>query len=90
MKLTPFKRELFTYEQIRQLALADGITDNKVSVGMWARIKGYYKTRKMVKGKSQLMYYIEKNDVEIASIKSVDRETANIVYKRINKSETNE
>ena len=45
------------YEEIREKALLQGISDNKVSIGMWASLKGYIKTRKQIKKKVYTMYY---------------------------------
>ena len=39
--------QLLTYEEIREKALLQGISDNKVSIGMWASLKGYIKTRRL-------------------------------------------
>ena len=49
--------QLLTYEEIREKALLQGISDNKVSIGMWASLKGYIKTRKQIKKKVYTMYY---------------------------------
>ena len=38
--------ELITYNELRELALKENIKDNKVSIGMWAKIKGYTKKKK--------------------------------------------
>ena len=40
--------QLLTYEEIREKALLQGISDNKVSIGMWASLKGYIKTRNQI------------------------------------------
>lgn len=52
-----FIMQLLTYEEIREKALLQGISDNKVSIGMWASLKGYIKTRKQIKKKVYTMYY---------------------------------
>lgn len=49
--------QLFTYEEIREKALLQGISDNKVSIGMWASLNGYIKTRKQIKKKVYTVYY---------------------------------
>ena len=36
----------FTYEQIREKALRQGVKDNRVHIGLWANINNYLKTRK--------------------------------------------
>lgn len=35
-----------TYEQVRQLALARHVDDNKISIGVWAKQNGYIKRKK--------------------------------------------
>lgn len=49
--------QLFTYEEIREKALLQGVSDNKVSIGMWASLNGYIKTRKQIKKKVYTVYY---------------------------------
>lgn len=48
---------LLTYEEIREKALSQGISDNKVSIGMWAGLNGYIKTRKQINKKVYTVYY---------------------------------
>jgi len=33
--------ELLNYEQIREIALKQNVSDNRVSVGIWAQNNGY-------------------------------------------------
>lgn len=49
--------QLLTYEEIREKALSQGISDNKVSIGMWASLNGYIKTRKQINKRVYTMYY---------------------------------
>ena len=49
--------KFYTYQDIRVMAIKDGIPDNKVSIGIWAKLKGYYQTKKMTDGKSTILYY---------------------------------
>lgn len=49
--------QLFTYEEIREKALLQGVSDNKVSIGMWASLNGYIKTRKQIRKKVYTVYY---------------------------------
>ncbi len=49
--------QLPTYEEIREKALSQGISDNKVSIGMWASLNGYIKTRKQINKRVYTMYY---------------------------------
>ena len=59
--------QTFTYEEIREKALKQGIADNRlrvglwassnVHIGMWASLNGYIKTRKQIKKKVYTIYY---------------------------------
>jgi len=49
--------ELLTYEQIREIALKQNISDNRVSVGIWAQNNGYYKKRKQIDNKVSTYYF---------------------------------
>lgn len=53
-------KDLYTYEQIRIKALNDNVDDNKVSIGIWARLSGYFKIRKQ-KDNVQTTYYFKKD-----------------------------
>lgn len=43
--------QTFTYEEIREKALKQGITDNRFRVGLWASSNGYIKRKERCKGK---------------------------------------
>lgn len=49
---------MFTYEQLRQLAVQSGIADNKVSIGFWIKAQGLKKVRKQIDNKRKI-YYIK-------------------------------
>lgn len=49
--------QLLTYEEIREKALSQGISDNKVSIGMWAGLNGYIKTRKQINKRVYTVYF---------------------------------
>ena len=49
---------MYTYEQLRRLAVQSGIPDNKVSIGFWIRSKGLKKIKKQV-DKVRKIYYIK-------------------------------
>jgi len=49
--------ELLNYEQIREIALKQNISDNRVSVGIWAQNNGYYKKRKQINNKVSTYYF---------------------------------
>ena len=37
--------EVYTYQELRELALKHGIRDNKVHIGVWIQTQGYQKQR---------------------------------------------
>lgn len=50
--------QTFTYEEIREKALKQGITDNKLRVGLWASSNGYIKSKRKIQGKVVTVYSI--------------------------------
>lgn len=46
----------FTYEQIREKALRQGVKDNRVHIGLWANINNYLKIRRKKNGKVTTYY----------------------------------
>lgn len=50
--------EEFTYEQIREKALKQGVKDTKLHIGLWAQFNGYMKQRKLKAGKSRYYYMV--------------------------------
>ena len=38
--------EYYTFEQLKEMAFKDGITGNKVAVGIWAKMNGFLKKKK--------------------------------------------
>lgn len=56
---------MFTYEQLRQLAMKSGIADNKVSIGFWIKAQGLKKVRKQIDNKRKIYYTrTEKEKIE--------------------------
>lgn len=53
--------EEFTYEQIRAKALKEGVRDNHVAIGTWAKFKGYMKRKKQSKGYVSIIYIAPMN-----------------------------
>ena len=47
----------FTYEQIREKALKQGVTDNRLRVGLWASSNGYIKSKRKKQGKVYTIYF---------------------------------
>ena len=48
---------LLKYEDIAALAMKEGVHNDRVSVGIWAKQHGYTKTRKQKKKKVFIGYY---------------------------------
>ena len=40
--------EYYTFEQLKEMAFKDGITGNKVAVGIWAKMNGFLKKKKQI------------------------------------------
>jgi len=36
----------YTFEELKQMAFSEGITGNKVTIGIWAKMKGFLKKKK--------------------------------------------
>lgn len=53
---------MFTYEQLRQLAVQSGIADNKVSIGFWIKAQGLKKVRKQMDNKRKIFYYKDEKE----------------------------
>lgn len=53
--------DLITYEELRQIALKDNIADNKVSIGIWAKINGYEKVKREIRN-NKFVWLYRKND----------------------------
>ena len=48
--------QTFTYEEIREKALKQGIADNRLRVGLWASANGYIKSKRKIQGKVYTIY----------------------------------
>ena len=40
--------EIYTFQELRELALKYGIRDNKVHIGVWIQTQGYRKQRRQI------------------------------------------
>lgn len=40
--------EMFSYEELRDIAMKAGVSDNRVHIGVWARLSGFTKIRKQI------------------------------------------
>lgn len=49
--------QTFTYEEIREKALKQGVTDNRLRVGLWASSNGYIKSKRKIQGKVYTIYF---------------------------------
>ena len=38
----------YTFEELKQMAFSEGITGNKVTIGIWAKMKGFLKKKKQM------------------------------------------
>lgn len=45
-----------TYEQVRELALAQHVGDNKIGIGAWAKKNGYFKKKKQKDNRVYTIY----------------------------------
>lgn len=48
--------EYYTFEQLKEMAFSDGITGNKVAVGIWAKMNGFLKKKKQI-NKRRITFY---------------------------------
>ena len=45
--------QTFTYEEIREKALKQGVTNNRLRVGLWASSNGYIKSKRKIQKNSK-------------------------------------
>lgn len=50
-----------TYDELRKLAIKEGVADNKVSIGIWAKLKGYIKIKREIRNNKFVWVYTKKN-----------------------------
>ena len=55
-------KQKFSYKQLRQLALTQGVDDNKISIGIWGKLNGYSKKRIQRDNKVSTVYIKMSND----------------------------
>lgn len=51
-----------TYEQVRELAIARYVDDNKISIGVWAKQNGYIKKKRQKDNRVYTIYIKMNND----------------------------
>lgn len=56
------KKDEFSYEELRELALAHQVEDSKTVIGIWAKLNGYSKRRKQRDNKVYTVYIKMSND----------------------------
>ena len=53
--------EYYTFEQLKEMAFKDGITGNKVAVGIWAKMNGFLMKKKQI-NKRRITFYFKLDD----------------------------
>lgn len=51
-----------TYVQVRELAIAQYVDDNKISIGVWAKQNGYFKKKRQKDNRVYTIYIKMNND----------------------------
>lgn len=54
--------ELITFQQLRELALAQNVDDSKITIGVWAKLNGYSRKRIQRDNKVSTVYIKMSND----------------------------
>lgn len=52
-------KETITFDELRELAVKEGIKDNKVSVGMWAKFNGYTRYKRKIRDNRIIWTYVK-------------------------------
>ena len=52
-------KETITFDDLRELAVKEGIKDNKVSVGMWAKFNGYTRYKRKIRDDRIIWTYVK-------------------------------
>lgn len=52
-----YTMNFITYEELRILAIKEDIPDNKVSIGIYAKMNGYYQIKRQIDKKTKILYY---------------------------------
>ncbi len=47
----------YTFEELKQMAFSEGITGNKVTIGIWAKMKGFLKKKKQMNKQRITLYF---------------------------------
>ena len=65
------KKDEFSYEELRELALAHQVKDSKTVIGIWAKLNGYSKRRKQRDNKVYTVY-VKMNDINLQNNKNYE------------------
>lgn len=65
------KKDEFSYEELRELALAHQVEDSKTVIGIWAKLNGYSKRRKQRDNKVYTVY-VKMNDINLQNNKNYE------------------
>ena len=63
------KKDEFSFEELRELALAHQVEDSKTVIGIWAKLNGYSKRRKQRDNKVYTVY-VKMNDINLQNNKN--------------------
>ena len=65
------KKDEFSFEELRELALAHQVKDSKTVIGIWAKLNGYSKRRKQRDNKVYTVY-VKMNDINLQNNKNYE------------------
>lgn len=65
------KKDEFSFEELRELALAHQVEDSKTVIGIWAKLNGYSKRRKQRDNKVYTVY-VKMNDINLQKNKNYE------------------
>ena len=65
------KKDEFSYEELRELALAHQVEDSNTVIGIWAKLNGYSKRRKQRDNKVYTVY-VKMNDINLQNNKNYE------------------
>lgn len=47
----------YSFDELKEIALKDNITGNKVVIGIWAKMNGFIKIKKQIDKQRKILYY---------------------------------
>ena len=51
----------YTFEELKEIAFNNGIIGNRVTIGIWAKMNGYFKKKKQI-NKHRITLYFNMNE----------------------------